>query len=184
VNIRYPEIGICGLSCRLCPAYHAGETRWCDGCKREKRMKVGCPFITCALKKKGIEFCWDCDEQNECERWLKHRSYGKNADSFKCYQTLEKDIAFTLHSGVAAFEQEQKERERILTAMLQEFNEGRSKRYYCIAATVMEKEELKRALTQAKTQSKGLDLKAKAKVLHVILDDIAKKKGYQFHLRK
>jgi hypothetical protein len=25
-------------------------------------MAVGCPFITCAVKKKGIEFCWDCEE--------------------------------------------------------------------------------------------------------------------------
>lgn len=184
MQIRYPEIGICGLSCRLCPAYNAGEKRWCDGCKREKRMTVGCPFITCAVKKKGVEFCWDCKENNECERWLKHRAYGKKADSFKCYQTLETDIAFVQNNGVATYEQEQKKREHLLKEMLQDFNEGRSKSYYCIAATVMDIEELKSAIVQAKTTSKGFDLKGRSKVLHEVVDDIAARKGYHLKLRK
>jgi len=32
-------------------------------------MAAGCPFITCAVKKKGIEFCWDCEENKTCEKW-------------------------------------------------------------------------------------------------------------------
>ena len=55
---QHVETGVCGLSCRLCPRHHMeGESR-CSGCKGEMRMAVGCPFITCALKRKGIEFCW------------------------------------------------------------------------------------------------------------------------------
>jgi hypothetical protein len=184
MQIKYPEIGVCGLSCRLCPAYHAGVKRWCDGCKREKRITVGCPFITCALKKKAVEFCWDCTEHSDCERWRKHRYYGKKADSFKCYQTLEDDIAFVQKNGVAAFEQDQKKRESILKEMLREFNEGRSKSYYCIAATVLHIDELADALTRAKKESKGFAIKDKSKVLHSILDDIAQKKGYHLKLRK
>ena len=54
MQIAHPEIGVCGLSCRLCPTYHtAGKSR-CRGCKSHTRMAVGCPFITCAIKKKGI----------------------------------------------------------------------------------------------------------------------------------
>jgi hypothetical protein len=147
-------------------------------------MTVGCPFITCALKKKGVEFCWDCKEHDECERWLKHRAYGKKADSFKCYQTLEDDIAFVQHNGIAKFEQAQKKREYLLKEMLQEFNEGRSKSYYCIAATVMDAEELKGAIAQAKRTSKGLGLKERSKVLHAAVDGIATRKGYRLKLRK
>ena len=184
MQIKYPEIGVCGLSCTLCPAYNAGVKSWCDGCKREKRVTVGCPFITCALKKKGVEFCWDCKENKECERWLKHRNYGKKADSFKCYQTLEDDIAFIQKNGVAEFEREQKNRERLLKEILRDFNEGRSKSYYCIAATVLEIEELKEAITIAKKRTDGLDIKEKSKVLHMILDDIAQTKNYCLKLRK
>jgi hypothetical protein len=184
MQIKYPELGVCGLSCRLCPAYNAGAKRWCDGCKREKRKAVGCPFLTCALKRKGVEFCWDCKEHSECERWLRHRTYGKKADSFKSYQTLEHDIAFIQKNGVVQFEREQKHRELLLKEMLKDFNEGRSKSYYCIAATVLEIEELKEALTRAKKESKGLDIKGKSKILHSMLDDRAKKSKHILKLRK
>ncbi len=184
MKIQYPEVGVCGLSCRLCPAYHAGANRWCDGCKREKRMTVGCPFLTCALKRQGVEFCWDCKGGKDCERWRRHRAYGKKTDSFKCYQTLEQDIAFVQKNGILEFEREQKNRERLLKEMLQDFNEGRSKSYYCIAATVFRLEELKDALTRAKKESLGLDIKARSKVLHALLDSIATKKHYVVKLRK
>ena len=184
MQIKYPELGVCGLSCRLCPAYNAGAKSWCDGCKREKRKAVGCPFLTCALKKKKVEFCWDCTEYNECERWLRHRTYGKKADSFKCYQTLEHDIAFIQKNGVAPFEQDQKHRERLLKEMLKDFNEGRSKSYYCIAATVFDVEELKEVVTRAKKESKGLDIKGRSRILHSMLDDRAQKSNYFLKLRK
>jgi hypothetical protein len=68
--------------------------------------------------------------------------------------------------------------------MLRDFNEGRSKSYYCIAATVLEIEELKGALTRAKKESDGLNVKRRSKVLHSILDSIAGKKSYCLKLRK
>jgi hypothetical protein len=184
MQIKYTEIGICGLSCRLCPMYHTETKSKCGGCKSKNRMAVGCPFITCAVKKKGIEFCWDCDGNKTCEKWRKHREAGEKVDSFKCYQKLEDDIAFIQKKGVAEFEKAQKIREQLLKEMLQEFNEGRSKSYYCIAATVLEIEELKDALTKARKDSNGLEIKGKSKVLHSVLDEIAEQKNYWLKLRK
>ena len=147
-------------------------------------MAVGCPFITCAVKKKGLEFCWDCIENKNCEKWKKHRDAGKKFDSFICYQKLEDNIAFIRKNGLDEFERLQKLREKLLKEMLQEFNEGRSKAYYCIAATVLEIEELEAALKQARESSKKLDLKGKARFLHAVLDDVAEKKQYYLKLRK
>lgn len=147
-------------------------------------MGAGCPFITCALKKKGIEFCWDCKEHKTCEKWANHREAGEKADSFKCYQKLEEDIAFMQKSGVDEFETTQKKREQILKEMLREFNEGRSKSYYCIAATVMEIAELEDALSDAGKKSGGLGIKEKSLVLHAILDEIARQRDYHLKLRK
>jgi len=147
-------------------------------------MGAGCPFITCALKKKGIEFCWDCEEKKTCEKWAKHRNAAKTADSFTCYQKLEEDIAGIRKNGADEFEETQKKREHLLKEMLRGFNEGRSKTYYCIAAAVMEMGELEQALTQAGRHSKGLGIKEKSKVLHSILDDIAKQRNYYLKLRK
>jgi hypothetical protein len=184
VKVKYPEVGICGLSCRLCPAYNA-EKSWCGGgCKSETRIAVGCSFITCALKRQEVEFCWECGESDGCEKWKKHREYGKRGDSFKCYQTLEKDIEFIRKNGVSAFVKEQKRREALLRAMLDEFNDGRSKSYYCIAATVMNENELKRALIEARKRKAGLDVKERARLLHSILDRIAGERRYVLKLKK
>lgn len=92
MHFEYPEIGICGLSCRLCPMYNTETKSKCNGCKTESRIAVGCPFITCAVKKKQIEFCWNCTEHTSCSKWSKHRELGKKYDSFKCYQKLENNI--------------------------------------------------------------------------------------------
>ena len=184
MKIKYPDIGICGLSCRLCPMYNTEAASKCLGCKSPTRMTVGCPFITCAVKKKGIEFCWDCEENKTCEKWKKHREAGKKSDSFKCYQKLEEDIRFIQKNGIREFEKTQKNREDLLKVMLKDYNEGRSKSYYCIAATVLETKELKEVITIAKNRTTGLDIKEKSKVLHSILDDLAVKKCYWLKLRK
>ncbi len=147
-------------------------------------MAVGCPFITCAIKKVGIEFCWDCRKNESCEKWKKHRELGKEYDSFKTYQKLEDDINFIKAKGVKAYDEQQRIRESLLIGILNEFNEGRSKSYYCIAATVMDIDELNSALEEATAQSKLLSIKDKSRIMHTILDSIALKKGYRLSLRK
>jgi hypothetical protein len=89
-----------------------------------------------------------------------------------------------LKNGLDEFDRLQKLREGLLKEMLQEFNEGRSKTCYCIAATVLEIAELDAVLQRARESSHGLDVKGKARVLHAALDDVAEKKQYFLKLRK
>lgn len=184
MKIKYPEIGICGLSCVLCPNYNTDAKSRCRGCKSKDRMAVGCPFITCAIKNKGVEFCIDCRENKTCKLWKNHRAAGKKFDSFKCYQTLERDIVFMQDKGVPAFVKTQKKRHKLLKQMLGSFNEGRSKSYYCIAATVMEIPELEYALAEAGKSGKGLKAGEKSKALHAVLNGIAGKRKCCLKLRK
>jgi hypothetical protein len=139
--------------------YNTQAESRCEGCKSPDRMKLGCPFITCAVKASGLEFCWDCQKSGACEKWRKHRDTGKVADSFKCYQTLDHDIEFVTQYGVEAFLEQQKQREQTIKTMLNEFNNGRSKSYYCIAATVLSLDELGQALVDAKRASLGFGKK-------------------------
>jgi hypothetical protein len=147
-------------------------------------MGAGCPFITCAVKRKGIEFCWECDESDTCKKWIAHWEFGREHDTFVCYQKLEDNIAFVQQRGINAFEETQQVRERLLRDMLSKFNEGRSKRYYCIAATVLEIEELETSLIRAMRDSTGMVIKDKSKVLHRLLNDVAEEKQYCLRLRK
>lgn len=184
MEINYPEIGICGLSCRLCPRYQTGAASKCNGCKSSDRMAIGCPFITCAIKRVGVEFCWDCRANESCEKWRKHRGTGKEHDSFKSYQKLEDDISFIRAKGIKAYDEQQRTRESLLLRLLNEFNEGRSGSYYCVATTVMDINELRDSLEEATIKSRALSIKEKAKIMHSVLDSIALKKGYCLHLRR
>jgi len=141
-------------------------------------------LITCAVKRKGIEFCWDCGESGVCGKWKKHREFGREHDSFVCYQRLEDNISRISRSGVDEFEEEQKIRGGLLREMLLEFNEGRSRTHFCIAATVLEVEELRSALNKARKRSEGLEMKEKSRVLRAILGEVAGRRGYSLKLRK
>jgi hypothetical protein len=182
--VEYPTIGVCGLSCMLCPNHNRDTKSKCPGCKTESRFGAPCPMLNCALKKKGVEFCWDCSEGETCNKWQKHRDSSKIRDSFISYQKLEDNIAFVKKHGIEAFKQAQGKRAELLKVMQSEFNDGRSKSYYCIAATVLEIEELEIAIDEGKNRSVGHDIKGKAKILHKIIDDIAAQKSYVLKLRK
>lgn len=185
LKIKYPEIGVCGLSCRLCSAYHVNGKSRCPGCKTKFRMFGPCTMLHCKTRREqGVEFCWDCSQAKSCPKWKKHRALGKNHDSFKYYQTLEKDIAFIQKNGIKDFRKDQKEREKLLLELLKNFDEGRSKRFYCIVVTVMEQEEIKKAIAVGKKNGKGLNIKKKAKLMHSIFEEIASKKKYLLKLRK
>lgn len=173
MKIEHVELGICGLSCRLCPNYHMDTKSRCLGCKSEERIAVGCPFITCAIKKKEIEFCFFCEENKSCPKWREHREISKSYDSFKCYQKLNDDIELIQRNGVDGFENIMKAKEALLNKMLNEFNEGRSKSYYCIAATVFEVNELSEITAKVINASKGFDIKEKAALLHSTLNEAA-----------
>jgi len=178
------EVGVCGLSCRLCPAYHRETKSRCLGCKSEFRMGAACAFLNCGFKKKGIEFCGFCQEKITCEKWRKQREMGKHFDSLLSYQALEDNISRIEKKGIIEFEKHQKIREEILATMLAEFNEGRSKSQFCIAATILEIKDLKTVLQGARKQTNNLELKEKSQVLNKLLNDIASRKKLQLKLRK
>ena len=146
-------------------------------------MAVGCGFITCALKQRGIESCGHCADLANCGRWQKLRQEGRSHDSFVSYRALEDNTQFIARQGLAAFDQAQRQKEAVLKAMLRDFNEGRPRSYYCIAATVLDTDALAAALTKARRTALGLEIKAKAKALHAILDAAARAKGLALKLR-
>lgn len=182
-EVKYPQVGVCGLSCRLCPRYHTQTKSRCGGCKTESRMAAGCPFITCALKKRGIEFCWQCEDHGSCGRWRTRREHGKHRDSFVCYRALEANIAFVQQYGVERLEEAEKVREQLLAIMLRDFNDGRSKTYYCIAATVLTVGQLRDALDTAEQQSAGCEAREGVRLLHAVLDEMAAGEGVPLKLR-
>jgi hypothetical protein len=91
---------------------------------------------------------------------------------------------FVGRSGISAFVEDQREREQLLSAMLAGFDEGRSKSFFCVVATVMGAREITRTITQAEAESAGKDVKSRSKALHALFDKIAEERGYNLKLRK
>jgi hypothetical protein len=68
--------------------------------------------------------------------------------------------------------------------MLSGFNEGRSKGYYCVAASVLDVAGLEKILVEAEKHGRGAELKERAAILRVLLDARADKKGLVLRRRK
>ena len=183
-KIRFPEIGVCGLPCRLCTLYHSDGGNRCEGCKSSRRRAEGCPFHACAMERHGVEFCGDCCDRETCARWAAFRERRAKADTVVSSQILESDLEWTERKGLAAYDKLQKERLRLLNKMLSGFNEGRSKGYYCVAASVLDVAGLEKILVEAEKHGRGAELKERAAILRVLLDARAEKKGLVLKRRK
>lgn len=61
---RYPTLAACSLGCGLCPRYYTVGKSRCPGCCGPGfgKKHPTCSFITCSVKKRGLETCGECAE--------------------------------------------------------------------------------------------------------------------------
>lgn len=110
-------------------------------------------------------------------------------DSFLTYKKVASNLHAIRDHGLDVFVDQQQRRMNLLEQMLKEFNDGRSKNYYCLSATLLSILGLEEALKIARQMvaSKRLlpqDKKAKAALLKEHLDRLAKKEGIVLQLNK
>lgn len=182
-HVKYPAIAACGLSCVICPGYVMTTKSRCPGCKTDWRLGGPCSILYCIAKKDDIEFCWQCPDSETCEKWNKHREFSRQYDSFISYYALEDNVAYQREYGVKAFEKREAKKAKMLHELLDEFNEGRSKSYYCRAVTILKMDDVTKALATSRRDTAGMDIKAKAKRMHAIFDSIAEDQGLSLSLR-
>ena len=73
--------------------------------------------------------------------------------------------------------------------MLEEFNEGRSKSFFCIAAALLPIDDIEKAIDESIKQIKdqeidGKDLKSKSKILRDNLTKLANAKSIELKLKR
>ncbi|MBM4400970.1 MAG: hypothetical protein FJ045_03360 [Crenarchaeota archaeon] len=73
--------------------------------------------------------------------------------------------------------------------MISDFDDGRSKSFYCIAATLLPTVDLEVSLNKAEEKMKlekirEDDVKAKSKIFKEILNEVAEREGTELKLRK
>ncbi len=182
---RYPTIGVCGLDCGLCPRYYTAGTSRCPGCGGPDfpNKHPSCSFITCCVRKKGLDVCAQCSDF-PCSRFKSEKEYRqlKGSSSYPPYKKLMPNQNFIRAHGIVCFIQQQKERMRMLETMLSEYDDGRSKSFFCKAAALLDLENqsgcLDKAEQEVRTQKVNQsNVKKKAQILNGILVEVALQEG-------
>jgi hypothetical protein len=177
VKKRYPAVACCGIDCGLCPrSYTAGISK-CPGCAGEDffAKHPSCSIVTCCVKTNGWETCAECP-RFPCE---KLRDWDL-VDSFVSHQRSLENLRQIQDQGIVGFAKQQKERIRLLNMLLKEYDDGKSKSFFCLAAALLEVDDLEEASAQIQgIWDPSKDRKQLAKLAKSILEQRAESKGVE-----
>jgi hypothetical protein len=182
----FPTIACCGLDCGLCPVYYTKGPSKCPGCCGLDffNKHPSCSIITCCVKKHHFKTCAECDEF-PCSKIGKWDKY----DSFISHRVSLMNLRLIKENGLKQFLTQQKKRIELLKNMLEDFNEGRSKSFYCLATALLSIKDLERVFKKTinKIQEEGIDLKdlkTKSKMLKENISKLAKEKSVELKLKR
>jgi hypothetical protein len=188
----HPTIGVCGLDCGLCPRYYTVGPSRCPGCCDPDffNKHPSCSFITCCVKKKNLEVCAECSDF-PCSKFKSDEEYQqlKESSSYPSYKKVMPNLNFIKKHGIEKFVGQQKKRIKLLETMIENFDDGRSRSFFCKAATLLDLISLENSFDAASKKIKAdniesNDIKTKAKILKSILNEIALKKGIELVKKK
>jgi len=180
---KYPTIGVCGLDCGLCPRYYTDGPSRCPGCGGVdfSNKHPSCSFITCCVKRKGLEVCAECGDY-PCGKFKSQEEYEQvpESSSYPPYRKVLPNLSFIQKNGVKEFVDIQKRRIEILEVMLLDFNEGRSRSFFCRVCALLEIKELECAWIKANFECKSMtigqiDVKTKSIILKKMLEEVVAK---------
>ncbi len=166
-------IGACGIYCGLCTKYQSKAKSKCVGCKLGGQHSW-CSIWNCCVKKNKFETCAECDEY-PCERY--ERRLIKYPEDWKI---ARENLERIKKDGINSWFKEQKRRQLLVEELLENYDEGRSMSFFCKICirmpTNLINESIKETKIKIVTKKIGkTDIKAKAKILKSIVEDLASK---------
>ncbi|OGO06739.1 MAG: hypothetical protein A2Z76_04425 [Chloroflexi bacterium RBG_13_56_8b] len=184
---KYPIVGACGLNCGLCPRYYTEGTSRCPGCCGPDfwQRHPSCGFITCCVKQRKLESCAQCVDWVRCDRVAKVLDGAKSHDSFLSYRPLADNFAFIQKNGIEEFVRWEMEKQEFLRHLINDYDEGRSKSFYCTSCQLVPLDRLREALEDAEAKmTAGTDIKEKAKLVRAAISNVANSLYIDLKLRK
>jgi hypothetical protein len=168
---KYPTIGCCGIDCGLCPRYHTTGTSRCPGCLGPgfSEKHPSCSIANCCFGSHGLETCADCDQFicHRIEKW-------DHKDSFVTHQVSLQNLRTIRDTGIAAFNKQQSRRLSVLSALIKEYDDNRSKSFYCLATALLPIDAMEAVLQEVKRLIRPAnDRKAAAKLIREAFGRIA-----------
>jgi hypothetical protein len=168
---KYETIGCCGIDCGLCPRFHTKGDSVCPGCggSNFKEKHPSCGFLTCCVIKNGLEVCSDCKDY-PCKRFDSEK---EGLDSFVTHRKIFGNLGCIKNTGIKKFIADQRVRVGILHDLLTNFDDGRSKNFYCISCTLLPMVNLQEAYEFALTLNSSIGLKEKCNLIKKYFTKIA-----------
>jgi len=179
----YPLFSLCGLNCGLCPRYQTRGASKCPGCGGPQfHLKhPTCAVITCNKQHDNVEYCFQCTAF-PCARYEK----SGEADSFISYRNVIRDLNQTKSKGIEKYQNELNEKVQILEYLLNHYNDGKRKGFYCIAINLLNLSEVRNIMQQIDENIKNqdIDMKEKIKLIVELFELKAKRHNIELKLRK
>lgn len=166
---------LCGLNCGLCPMYLG---KHCGGCGNGNQS---CKIARCSLDHGKIEYCYEC-ENYICERYNGIDEF----DSFITHKNQIADLEKAKIMGIKQYNNEQLEKIEILNTLLNQYNDGRKKTFYCVAVNILNLSELRELMSQI-SQEKTFEILneiEKCNYVYELFQSKSKELNIDFKLRR
>lgn len=184
---QHSVLGACGLECGLCPRYHTNGPSKCPGCDGQdfKLKHPACGFVTCCVNRHGLETCAKCADWKNCDRVGRLLDSIKQSDSFISYRPLVENYARISKLGIEGFINLLSVKIKLLEHLLADYDDGRSKSYYCLACQLLPIEDIEAALQEAEGEfNQTADTAGKARLVRATINRRAGTAGIDLKLRK
>jgi hypothetical protein len=185
---KYPTLGVCGLDCGMCPRYYTDGPSRCPGCAGPGFFDKhpSCSFITCCVKGKNLEACGECPDF-PCPKSRSEAEYRRapESSSYPSCKNVYPNFRYIKAHGIEKFIERQTARIRLLERMIRDFDDGRSRSFFCKAAVFLEAASVSGSIDEATLRIKTeeipkTDRKGKAGILKAILAETGIREGVEY----
>lgn len=166
---------LCGLNCGLCPM---NLNEYCPGCGGGEGNQ-SCSLAKCSLQHGPVEYCFQC-ENYPCEKY----DGIDESDSFITHRHQKQDMEKCRLLGIETYLAEQQKKKLLLHHLLDTYNDGRKKTLFCLAANLLELNDLENILSELDEHTSDLTLKEKASRAASLLQEAARGKNIELKPRK
>lgn len=168
-------LSLCGLNCGLCTMHLGG---YCPGCGGGEGNQ-SCRIARCSLEHGSPAYCSSCGRY-PCEKYQGFDEF----DSFITHRRRDADLKLVREIGEEAYCAGQREKIEILRFLLEGFNDGRKKSFFCAAVNLLELQELRPVIRQLSEEADGLPVKERSARAAGLLRQAAEARGVILTLRK
>lgn len=170
------SFSLCGLNCALCTMKLDG---YCPGCGGGAGNQ-GCSIARCSVETGNHQYCFEC-ESYPCEKYDDITRY----DSFITHRRQIIDMEKAKAIGAEIYTVELCKKVKILKHLLENYNDGRRKTFFCLAVNLLEISDIHSVVEQIENETTNDNsLREKALIAVSHFEDTARQKGIVIKLNK